>query len=117
MTVEPVQLGQYLTKIGNLPLLPTQVGIASDTLFIDDKEGRALAQGEGPAPDAIEPVDLSLLVGQAGEGDLVPAKVVCSLGFCMWGYGKDLSASFLELSILITQLREVPAAEGSVKAP
>ena len=100
----------------DLPLLPADVGIPHHPLPVDDEEPRPLAQGVNFALHLVAVIDRVRWVNQAGEGDNVLLEVGPRMLSGVFEDGDDLRACTGERLVLLRQLTEVPAAEGSREA-
>ena len=108
---------QDLAIPGDLPLLPAYVGKAHEAVAVDDEEAGTLAQGDGLTLHLVKVVDLVGGIHQAGKGYPVPLEIVSRRFLGIVDNGQDLDTGGDELTILLRQPAEMPAAEGSLKAP
>lgn len=113
---EAVQFGEGVVDGGDFPLLEAEVGEGDDAILIDDEEAGALAQGDEGALDVVLAEDFAVGVREAGEGDVVTLEVVAGVFQGVGGDGHDLGVAALEVRDPVSQLREMPAAEGSLEA-
>ena len=92
------------------------MGISHYSLAVDDKETRPLPQGVNFALHLIAVIDRMRLVNQAGEGDGVLLEVgPCTLRRVVED-GDDIHTRPGKVLVLVRQLAEVLAAEGSHEA-
>lgn len=93
------------------------MGVAYPACFIDD--------GEGGHPPELEEFDLlpvkpgepMLRVGYAGEGHPMSEPEIREAFSVLRSHGNDLGVTFGELRVFLVQLRHVPPAVRSGKAP
>jgi hypothetical protein len=107
--------GERFVDVAELPLLPTEEGVADDAVAVDRVEGRSLAEGAQPRFDLVAAVDLAVWVGEQREGDRVcegerPGVLEASGCEC-----EELNPFASDLGVPLAQLREVPAAERSAE--
>lgn len=98
-------------------MLRAQVSVSDNTSPVDDKEPWALSQRECLTLHTVLPIHPPLRVGQAREGDIFALKIPAGVLQRIFRQADNLRPATLELAVVISQLREVPSAKRSTKAP
>ena len=112
-----IQLCQHLRIGGDFPLLSADIGTLHDALLVDDEQSRALAQRDQFALHIVLLVDFKRVIDQGRKRHRVLLKEALGIHHRIRGDDDDLGISFLKKVVVLAQLLQVPAAEGSKKTP
>ena len=92
------------------------MSVPHDSMPIQDEQARALPKREHLGLHSVPIVNFVIRVGQAGKGKAVFLEITTGRFHRVANYGHHLRSRRKEFLILLPQLTEVPATEGSTEA-